>query len=478
MLGNVSSRYGSAYNQYGALGALQGVGQVSRLGGGSTVSSLNRQESSYQVKLSAYGKLQSAMDTFKTALGGFKSAADAAPFKASSSEEKTLKAKAAKEATGAGQYDVNVTQLAKAQTLTSGVVADKDATIVGTGSITLQTGAYNAGTNTFTPADSGRTLTISAGDGTLSGIANAINAAGAGVKASVVQSGGGYQLSLTGTQTGTDNTIKLTVADNDGGSGDLAGLSALAFDPVAGPSGYGKNLTEAVAAQNAQLTVNGTNVVSQSNTVNTAAAKGVTLDLAATGSATVKVARDAEAYTASAQKFVEAYNALQKSVKELSSASLQNISPPLASDGLTAKLSGNVRDAVAQASYGYGNNKVTFSSVGITQSSDGTLALDKDKLQSAFAANPDAAAALLANTADRLSNTVTRASGANSELQYATRTLNKALQGVQNQKSLLQNYSAAQSYFGLPAQPPLTSYISKANTGAQAGRYMQVSELY
>ncbi len=478
MLGNVSSLYGSAYNQYGALGALPGVGRASRLGGASSVSSLNRQESSYQVKLSAYGKLQSAMDTFKTALSSFKSAGDAAPFKAASDEEKTLKAKVGKEASGAGQYDVNVTQLAKAQTLTSGVVADKDATIVGTGSITLQTGAYNAGTNTFTPADGGKTLTISAGNGTLSGIANAINAAGAGVKASVVQSGGGYQLSLTSTQTGTDNTIKLTVADNDGGSGDLAGLSAFAFDPTAGPSGYGKNLTETAAAQNAQLTVNGTGVVSQSNTVNTAAAKGVTLDIAATGSATVKVARDAEAYTASAQKFVEAYNALQKSVNELSSASRQNISPPLASDGLTAKLSGEVRDTVAQASYGYGNNKVTLSGAGITQSSDGTLALDKDKLQSAFAANPDAAAALLANTADRLSNTVTRATGANSELQYTTRTLNKVLQGVQTQKSLLHNYSAAQSYFGLPAQPPLTSYISKANTGAQAGRYMQVSELF
>jgi flagellar hook-associated protein 2 len=478
MLGNVSSLYGSAYNQYGALGALPGVGGLPRAGSSSPVSSLNRQESSYQVKLSAYGKLQSAMESFKTALGGFKSASDAAPFKAASSEEKTLTAKAGKETTSAGQYDVNVAQLAKAQTLTSGVVADKDATIIGTGSITLQTGAYNAGTNTFTPAGSGKTLTISAGTGTLSGVASAINAADAGVKASVVQGSGGYQLSLTSTRTGTDNTIKLTVADNDNTSSDLAGLSALAFDPAAGPSGYGKNLTETGTAQNAQLTVNGASVVSQSNTVSASAAKGVTLNLAATGSATVNVARDAEAFAATAQKFVDAYNALQKSVKALSSASLQNISPPLASDRLTANLSNEVGDVVAQAAYGYGNNKVTLSSVGIAQGSNGTLALDKDKLQSAFASSPDAAAALLANAADRLSNVVTRASGTDSGLGYATRTLNKALQGVQNQKSLLQNYSSGQTYFGLPAQPSLTSYIPKANASAQAGRYMQVSELF
>lgn len=486
MLGNLSSLYGNSYNQfsawganaqYGALGALPGVAQISQQGSNSSVSALNRQESSFQVKLSAYGKLQSALDTYKSALSGFKSVQDAAPFKATSSADTTLTAKASKDTTAAGSYSVNVNQLAKAQTLTSGVYADKDATIVGTGKITLQTGSYDAGSNTFTPADSGKTISISASNGTLSGVANAINAAGTGVKASVVQSGGGYQLSLTSDKTGTGNSIKLAVSDNDNTNGDLAGLSAFAFNPSAGPSGYSKNLTETVAAQNAQLTVNGASVVSQSNAV-TSAISGATLNLATTGTATVSVARDSAAFAVSAQKFVDAYNALQKSVTELAGTSSLNSSSPLANDGLTTKIGNELRNTVSQASYGYGNDKTTLADIGITKLSNGSLALDKTKLQSAFAANPDNAAKLLANTSDKLSNSATQATGANSELQYATRGLNRALQSTQNNKALLQNYTSAETYYGLPAQPALSSYISKFNTNALAGRYSQVSSLY
>jgi len=475
MLGNLSSLYGSNYGQYGALGAIPGIGQSTLFGSSSSISTLNRQESSFQVKLSAYGKLQSAMDTFKSALSDFKTAQGAAPYKATTSAAKTLSAQAGKDTGAAGSFNVNVGQLAKAQTLTSGVYADKDSTIVGTGSLTIQTGAYDASTNTFTPGDSkSKTISISASNGTLSGIANAINAAGAGVKASVVSSGSGYQLSLASTKTGTDNSIKVAVSDNDSSSSDLAGLSAFAYNPSAGPSGYNKNLNETVAAQNAQLTVNGVSVTSQSNEV-TSAVKGVTLNLAETGSATVGVARDAEAFAASAKKFVDAYNALQKSVGELSGSS--SLNSPLASDGLTTKLVNEVRNSVAQASYGFGSGKTTLADIGITRQSNSTLALDKAKLQSAFSANPDNAASLLAGTADKLSTSVTRATGSNSELQYTTNSLNRAVQSLESKKALLQDYTS-QTYYGLPAQPPLSSYLSKTNYATQAGRYSQVSSLF
>lgn len=476
MLGNLSSLYGSNYSQYGALGAIPGIGQSTLFGSSSSITALNRQESSFQVKLSAYGKLQSAMDTFKSALSDFKTAQGAAPYKATTSAAKTLTAQAGKDTGAAGSYNVDVSQLAKAQTLTSGVYADKDSTIVGTGSITIQTGAYDSGSNTFTSGagGAGKTISISASNGTLSGIANAINAAGAGVKASVVSSGSGYQLSLASTKTGTDNSIKVAVSDSDTSSSDLAGLSALAYNPSAGPSGYNKNLNETVAAQNAQLTVNGVSVTSQSNEV-TSVAKGVTLNLAATGGATVGVARDSEAFAASAKKFVDAYNALQKSVGELSGSS--SLSSPLASDGLTSKLVNEVRNSVAQASYGFGSSKTTLADIGITRQSNGTLALDKSRLQSAFAASPDNATNLLANTADKLSTSVTRATGANSELQYTTNSLNRAVQSLESKKALLQDYSS-QTYYGLPAQPPLSSYLSKTNYATQAGRYSQVSSLF
>lgn len=466
------SLYGSAYNQYGASSAIGGLGNVSTLGGIGKVSSLSQQSSSYQVKLSNYGKLQSALDTFKGALSTFKSAQDVAPFKAASSATDTLAAKASGDASAAS-YSVKVTQLAKVQTLTSRIYADKDSTIVGTGTITLQTGNYNAVNNTFS-ADSkiaSKTISISASDGTLSGIANAINAAGANVKARVVQASGGYQLSLTSTQSGTDNTIKLGVADNDTTSGDLAGLSALAYDPTAGPSGYNKNLTETVAAQNAQLTVDGNSFSSQSNTV-TGAAAGLTLELAATGSSTVSVARDAETFGSSAQKFVDAYNALQKTVSGISGGAVTS-----AEDGVVARVGSELRNVVTKASTGYGLDQATLANLGITRQSDNTLTLDKTRLQTAFAANPDNASKLIASAATSLSATATRLTDSSSELQIVSRGLNRALQNVQNQYAIQQN-SSSQSYFGLPvSQLQLSDYIPKFNTQAMANRYAQVSAL-
>lgn len=470
------SLYGSAYNQYGALNALGGASSVSTLGSVGRVSSLSQQSSSYQVKLSNYGKLQSALDTFKGALGAFKSAQDVAPYKATSSVAGTLTAKASGDASAAA-YSVKVTQLAKAQTLTSRVYADKDSTIVGTGTITLQTGSYNADNNTFSAdskADSkagSKTISISASGGTLSAIVNAINAAGANVKASVVQASGGYQLSLTSTQTGTNNTVKLGVSDNDTTNADLAGLSALAYDPTAGPTGYNKNLTETVAAQNAQLTVDGTSFGSQSNTV-TGAVAGLTLELAATGSTTVSVARDAEAFGTSAQKFVDAYNALQKTISGLSGGTATS-----SEDGVVARVGSELRNIVTKASTGYGLDQTTLANLGITRQSDNTLTLDKTRLQAAFAASPENASKLVASTATSLATTATRLTGSSSELQYVSRGLNRALQNVQNQYAILQNYSS-QSYFGLPvSQSQLSDYIPKFNTQAMANRYTQVSAL-
>lgn len=466
------SLYGSAYNQYGALSAIGGATSVSTLGSVGRVSSLSQQSSSYQVKLSNYGKLQSALDTFKGALGNFKSAQDVAPFKVTSSATDTLTAKASGDASAAS-YSVKVTQLAKAQTLTSRVYADKDSTIVGTGTITLQTGSYNADNNTFS-ADSkvgSKTISIYASDGTLSGIAKAINAAGANVKASVVQASGGYQLSLTSTQSGTDNTIKLGVSDNDATNADLAGLSALAYDPTAGPSGYNKNLTETVAAQNAQLTVDGTSFSSQSNTV-TGAAAGVTFALAATGSATVSVARDSEAFGTSAQKFVDAYNALQKTISGISGGTATS-----AEDGVVARVSNELLNTEAKASTGYGLDQTTLANLGISRQSDNTLTLDKTRLQAAFAANPENASKLIASAATSLSTTATRLTASSSELKVVSRGLNRALQNVQNQY-LIQQSSSSQNYFGLPvSQSQLSDYIPKFNTQAMANRYAQISAL-
>ena len=243
--------------------------------------------------------------------------------------------------------------------------------------------------------------------------------------------------------------------------------------------GSGKNLTETTVAQNALLTVDGKEVVSQSNTVSDAI-NGVSLSLAATGATavTVNVNRDVAAFEASAKKFVESFNALQKTVNTLSRRSPENANPPLASDAVSARLTSQVREAITTATTGFGTSRVTLSDLGITRKADNTLALDTTKLQSAFNANPEGATTLLANTAQKVSDIITRGTGATSELKFATQNIERSIQGLQTQRAVLQDYSTV-SAFGMSASSDysLFTYMFSSGTASSIARYTGVYQL-
>ncbi len=495
MLGVISSTYGGLYTigglpQGGGLGDFSGggygvgaIGAGFGLNEGATASpyALGKQQGSYQVKLSAYGQLRSALDNFNSALDKLKKPQSVAPFKATSSSESVLTASASADTAKAGSYGVTVNQLATAQTLTSATFADANATIVGSGSLTIQVGSYNANLNSFTQAagDTMKTLAITPVSGTLGGIANAINNANVGVNANVVQTnGGGYRLSLTASNSGTENTVKITAVDSSGSplTGNT-GLGQLAFDPTA-TVGNGKNLTVSAVAQNAQLTVDGVSVSSQSNVV-TSAVKNVTLSLSSTGTSavTVNVNRDSAAFSASAQQFVDAFNGLQSAAAALTQPSIASVNPPLANDGLLSTIASTIRQVVSQASSGYGADQLTLPDIGINRQFDGMLSLNQTTLASAFQQNPDGAAKLLANTGQKLSDIVTANTGPSSPLQFTTNSLERVVQNIENRKSALQDYSA-QTYFGLPTQYSLFTYMFSSNNIAGAlSHYSQVSRL-
>jgi flagellar hook-associated protein 2 len=152
-----------------------------------------------------------------------------------------------------------VQNLATAQNLTSGPLASPTDT-VGIGTLQISVGSASS------------TVTIDSSNDTLQGIANAINSApgNPGVSASIINASDGARLVLSGTATGTSNSI--TVAETDGGSG----LSSLVYDPsnTAATSG----LMQTQAAQDANFTINGYAATSASNVV-TGVLSGVTLDL-------------------------------------------------------------------------------------------------------------------------------------------------------------------------------------------------------
>jgi flagellar hook-associated protein 2 len=204
----------------------------------------------------------------------------------------------ANESAAPGQYKINVTNLAQAHSMASGVYADGDTTTLGTGTLQLTQGGVT------------RNITIDSSNNTLQGIADSINAlSNRSATAAVINTGSGYQLVLSADEEGEDNEITLAVIDNDGDSADDAGLSQLTSGALA--------LTEVVAAEDLAFTVNGVAVTRSSNEVDDLLG-GVTLTFTeeTTTPAVLKITRDTETVSGRVQELVDKYNALQAIVAE------------------------------------------------------------------------------------------------------------------------------------------------------------------
>jgi flagellar hook-associated protein 2 len=422
---------------------------------------LSQLESSTKVKLSSLGRLRSGLDALGDNIGALGNKSTVAPFVAASSNQAVARSEAASNVKRAGQYQLGVSQLARGQELSSNPLSDKDSTIVGSGSIKFEFGRTSA--SSFT-AERSASVSISSTDGTLGGIANAINRANIGVTASVSESDEGYRLNLR-SQDGSNNTLRISVSDNDGNNLDLAGLSKLAYNPVGGDSGDGRNLTQSVAASDASFTIDGRNQAGNANT-NNAAINGVKLTLTGVGDASIEITRDAKAFQTSAGKLVEQLNIYQKSTDGLTDK------------GIGAKINNQLQAVINDSSSGYGNDRLTLKSLGIQADSKGTFSVDSGKLQASFAANPEGAVDLLSKVASGIKQIADSNTGSTAELQINSRQLERSLELIDTQRSLLYNYN--QQYVnGLPADSitSLFNYVPKFNGNSPIARYLAVAGL-
>lgn len=94
----------------------------------------DQKTASYQATLSAYGSLSGSVGVFQSALGGLTNASTFKALTATAGNSDMLSATANSKA-ASGNYQVNVTQLAQAQTLTTNGIASSK-TAIGTGSKT------------------------------------------------------------------------------------------------------------------------------------------------------------------------------------------------------------------------------------------------------------------------------------------------------------------------------------------------------
>lgn len=248
---------------------------------------------------------------------------------------------------------------------------------------------------TFSSSGSGtKTVTIDSSNNSLQGIRDAINAAKIGVTATIINDGDAtnpYRLSLSSNSNGASNSMKISV------SGDAGVGALLAHDPA---SSTGQNLSETVAAQNANFKVNGVAVSKNSNTV-ADVVQGVTLTLnkVTTSPATLTVARDTGSISTAVAGFVKGYNDLSKTLKDMSAYnSATQKGAVLQGDSAVRSLQSQLRGIFNTPIVGTSGALTTLSDVGVSFQRDGSLALDQAKLDSAIANNFSDIAGLFAAT--------------------------------------------------------------------------------
>jgi flagellar hook-associated protein 2 len=361
---------------------------------------LQKREADYQSKLSAYGTLKGSLSAFQTAMQGL---ADGSKFQsatASAADPSVLTASAngADGKAVPGSYSVEVQQLAQQQKIRSDGFASTS-TMVGSGTLTIQYGTYDNGSNTFTlnNAKPAQTVTIDPANNTLSGVRDAINAANIGVSATIINDGASNRLVMTSKDTGASSSIKISVGDGDGNDLDASGLSRLAFDPTAG-AGAGKNMAEVQSGQDAKLKIDGIAISKPSNTI-ADAIEGVTLNLLKSNAGsptTLAVGRDTAGVKASVEAFVKAYNNVSQTLASLSAYNAATkTGAALQGDSTTLSIQSRMRATLSAAvGGGVAGGFSSLSEIGVAFQKDGTLALDSTKLQTALDNNFDGIAGL------------------------------------------------------------------------------------
>lgn len=341
---------------------------------------LNFNQQKTEALISAYGKLKSAVTELRLPMRQLAAPENLTAFSVSSSNEDVVASiddsQAAK-----GSYTVQVDSLAQAQSLASGVYADKDSTSMGTGSLTIQVG------------DETKTLTIDSTNNTLQGLANEINEAGIGVSASIIDTGSGYRLVMSSEETGTANAITVTATDDDGNNTDASGLSQFVFD------GTNNNLEETVQAKDAVVQINGIQITRSSNSIENVV-DGLSLDLKAEGvTSTIKVEQDFGAVADRVATFVEKFNALQSTIQGLSGFNADaGTGSLLTGDATIRGIQGQLRSIMTRVVPGLEGAAVrSLADVGITTNVEtGGLDFDREKFEEMLKAHGDDVTALFA----------------------------------------------------------------------------------
>jgi len=339
---------------------------------------LDRMKEKADLKISAYGVVKSALNDLRSAFDKLNDVRDLKSFSVSNSKPDYLSFTASA-AVEAGSYDIAVTQLADRDSWVSGGTATSDTQINGGSGITL----------TFTTGSGVKTISVTGP--TPQAIVDEVNDAEQGYTAKLVDTGASsnpYVIVFEG-DTGADNAF--TIAATDSTTGDPATGFSIA--------------SQVRTAADASLSLNGVAVTRATNTI-TDLVNGATIRLNQifSGSAAINVTADTSQAKTALMDLVSTYNSTFELFGQLSSneTSDDELVGSLSTDTNFRSIMTSIRRVVTSESSTGTGSMTHLSSMGLSMTREGTLAIDETRLDSALSSSfDDLVTALTAGTNDQ-----------------------------------------------------------------------------
>lgn len=407
------------------------VNQLVSAEGQPAYNAIKRQQDAANSRLSGLGTLKSALSDFQGIVSKLKDGSIFTAHKATSSDESILKVTTGTGA-AAGSYNIEVSQLAKAQKSITGAEFANSSALVGAGALRFSSG-------------SGTSFTVSAdGSTTLAGLRDAINRASGNsfVNASIVNvdnaagTGTISKLVLTAKNTGTASSFTVADASDPALADDGTGLSRF----------FSTRLTNQVTASDAKIKIDGQTATRSSNLI-TDVLPGVTLDLqkAAVGTnVSLNVSLDNDAIKKSISDFVTAYNKLNTVTKDLGKYggnSGGSGNGALIGDATLRYVKTQVRQSATNIVSSASTSYNSLAMIGVKVDKDGVMSLDSSKLSKALTENLQSVSDVFSSAdgvATRLSSRLSQYLQSGGPLDSQQTSLKKQLSSLDDKKSDVQ----------------------------------------
>jgi flagellar hook-associated protein 2 len=411
-----------------------------------------------QTKVSLYTSRSEGLKQLNTALAALTTATeelksrDLGTGRSVNSGDGTVATATASNSVALGNIDLSVTRLATTLTQASRSYSAKNAEVL-TGGATEATFELRTG-----GASTGVEIKIDSNNNTLEGLRNAINAANAGVTATIVDlkgDGTGNQIVLSSKATGATGRVELVETSATGTGADL---NLRSVNPPDGD----------FAKLDAEFSVSGLTMTRSSNTVSDAV-DGVTFSLRKAGSTALTVTQSGDVEN-KLRAFVTAYNSVQSLISaQYKKDSTGRPTGILAGEATLRNIQQQLRDAVGTISDTNGGVFNSLSQIGISTKSTGELEFDSAVYSEKLKNNSDDIRALLfgkttadsgifqsfANVSKGLSDSVTGSvaaaiTGYENSIKSLNDTITKRSENLAVLKaSLTKRFSAADAAIGL-----------------------------